>query len=118
MSYKDPPKHTQFKKGQSGNPGGKPTATRNALQGSFLKKLQADFNRHGRSAIKECREKDPTGYVRVVAALLPKELEIKRPLEELDDSQLAAAIAALQSFVAAQGNDAGAIDAPEPSTTH
>lgn len=118
MPRPPPPKDGQFKKGQSGNPGGKPTATRNALQGSFLKKLQEDFDKYGSLAIRQCRMKDPSGYVRVVASLLPKEVEIKRPLEELDDAQLAAAIAALQSFVAAQGNGAGAGDTPQPSQTH
>lgn len=113
-----PPKHTQFKKGQSGNPGGKPVGSRNALQGDFLKKLQQDFEKFGAVAIRQCRKNDPTGYVRVVAALLPKEVEIKRPLEELDDAQLSAAIAALQSFVATQGNAAGAGDSQESPQTH
>lgn len=118
MPRPPPPKSGQFKKGQSGNPGGRPTGTRLALQGSFLKKLQDDFDKFGALAIRQCRKEDPTGYVRVVASLMPKELEIKRPLEELDDAQLTAAIAALQSFVAAQGNDPGAGDAPQPPQTH
>lgn len=118
MPKPPPPKHSQFQKGQSGNPGGKPVGTRNKLQGSFLTKLAEDFEKFGALAIRQCRKNDPTGYVRVVAALLPKEVEIKRPLEELDDAQLAAAIAALQSFVAAQGNAAGAGDSQEPAQTH
>lgn len=118
MPKPPPPEHSRFKKGQSGNPGGKPAGTRNALQGSFLKKLQEDFDKFGALAIRQCRKKDPTGYVRVVASLMPKELEIKRPLEELDDAQLAAAIAALQSFVASQGDVARAVDSQEPTQTH
>lgn len=118
MSYKDPPKDRQFKKGQSGNPGGRPVGTRLALQGDFLKKFLADFQVHGAKAIRLARSKDPMGYVRVAAALLPKEVELKTPFEELNDDQLRSAIAALQSFLAAQGNDPGAIDAPEPSQTH
>jgi hypothetical protein len=118
MAKPPPPEHSRFKKGQSGNPGGKPVGTRNAIQGSFLKKLQEDFDKFGALAIRQCRKKDPTGYVRVVASLMPKELEIKSPLDHLSDEQLSAAIAALQSFVAAQGDAAGAIAPQEPAKTH
>lgn len=113
-----PPKHTRFKKGQSGNPGGKPRGTRNTLTAEFLKALSKEFHINGRKAIYQCRRKDPVAFVKVLAALLPKELEIKRPLDEMTDEQLANAIATLQAIVAAQGDAAGGGAPQVDPTTH
>jgi hypothetical protein len=86
-----PPEATRFKKGVSGNPGGKAVGTRNGLSASFLKALSKDFEAHGESAIKDCREQDPSAYVRVIAGILPKQIEDltdKRDLDELTDAEL------------------------------
>lgn len=115
---KDPPDHTKWKPGQSGNPGGKPVAARNKLQSDFLRDLAADFDKHGKQAIKECRENKPDAYVRAIVQLMPKELEIKRPMEDITDADLAAAIALLQSAIAAQGNGGGAGEAIEQTKAH
>lgn len=98
---------TQFKKGVSPNPAGKPVGTRNALQGDFMRELAADFAAHGKKAIVDTRENSPAQYVKIVASLMPKELEIKRPLEDLTDDDIIAGVAALQSYIASTGNDAG-----------
>lgn len=103
---KEAGKATQFKPGSSPNPGGKPVGARNALQGDFLRELAADFAAHGAKAIKETREASPAQYLKIVASLMPKELEIKRPLEDISDDELAAAYSTLQSLV----NGAGAGD--------
>jgi len=89
-----------FQPGQSGNPGGRPTASRNRLQGNFLRALADDFDQHGRAAIRRMREEDPAAYVRVVAQLMPKEFEINRPLDGLTDDELYAAIDRLRSQLA------------------
>ncbi len=96
-------KGVAFQPGKSGNPGGKPVGARNRIQGKFLNDLADDFEKHGKEAIQAMRINDPSGYIRAIASLMPKEVEIKRPLEELTDEQLSDAIAALQSFVAAHG---------------
>src|ERR1700744_413702 len=72
----------QFPKGVSGHPGGKPVAARTNLTNDFLKALTADFNKHGVKVISRARNKDPMGYVKVLAGLLPKQLEKVQPLEE------------------------------------
>lgn len=64
---------TWFRPGQSGNPKGRPEGSKNRVTEDFLKALAEDFSRHGPGAIAEMREKDPGGYVRVVAALVPTE---------------------------------------------
>lgn len=95
-----------FKPGQSGNPGGKPAGARNTLNTAFLNALLAEFDVSGPKAIKECAEKDPSGFVRVLAAILPKEMEISRPLDDVTDEQLDAAAIAIRTILAAQ--DSGA----------
>ena len=90
-------------KGQSGNPKGRPKGSRNKLAEHFIADLQADWEEHGVEAIKQMRENNPADYVKVVAGILPKELNVKTSVvEELSDDELAAGIAALQSLIAAQ----------------
>lgn len=96
-------------KGVSGNPGGRPVGTRVKLQGDFLRVLSEDFAQHGKAAIAKCREEKPDAYIRAIASLMPKELEIKRPLEELSDDELDSAVALLRERLAiARGPRAGA----------
>lgn len=105
----------QFKKGQSGNPGGKPAGTRNKIQVDFLRELSRDFNIHGRSAIEAMRKVDPSGYVRTVAALLPKVIEVNSSMDELSDDLIDDCILAVRSLVAAQhfGEGTGLTALPE-----
>jgi hypothetical protein len=91
-----------FKPGHSGNPGGKPVGTRNKLQGDFMRELAEDFSENGRAAIVACRTEKPDVYVKVIASLMPKEFEIKRPLEELSEDDLIAGVNALQSYLSGQ----------------
>lgn len=103
----DAGKATQFKPGNKANPGGKPVGARNRLQGDFMNALAEDFAANGIEAIKVCREEKPEQYVRIIASLMPKELEVKRPLEDLTDDELAAGVAALQRYLDAQGDGEG-----------
>ena len=98
---------TQFKPGISGNPGGKPVKARNRLQGDFLRDLAEDFANHGKAAIVTMREETPHLYIKAIASLMPKELEITRPLDELDDDTLNAAILAARAILGAQDMGAG-----------
>jgi len=107
-----------FKPGESGNPGGKPAGARNRLQAKFLNDLADDYEASGKSAIVACRTEDPVAYVRAIIALMPKELEIKRPLEEIPDADIVAAIALLRSAIPAEGVAVGAGAAKEPSKAH
>lgn len=109
---------TKFKPGQSGNPGGRPVGTRLKINGAFLRALAEDFDKHGVKAIEACRIEDPSAYVKVLASLLPKEVEIRKPLEDFADDELIAAVRALQSFIAAQGDAAGAGATSVAAQTH
>jgi len=107
VGYKNPPVATRFKAGESPNPGGKPTKSRNRLQGKFFLNLADDFDKHGKQAIIDCREKDPVAYVKTVASLMPKEFELSTPMSELTDEQLDAALAAAHAILAAQSGRSG-----------
>lgn len=105
-----------FQPGQSANPGGKPVGARNRLTAAFLNALAKDFDENGAAAIKECRETKPEAYIKAIAALCPKEIEVKSPLQELKDDELLNAVRALESFLAAgppsQGSDTPPVGTP------
>jgi len=97
-----------FKPGESGNPGGKPVGARDRLTKRFLLDLAEDFETHGKAAIAACRESKPDAYIKAIAALCPKEVEVKRPLEDMNADELLAAVRALEGFLAAQPTPQGA----------
>lgn len=91
--------------GQSGNPAGKPKGSRNKLGEAFIQALHADFETHGESVIKAVREDKPAEYLKVVASLLPKQVEIREgAFDGVDDEQLAALVAAARSALGVAGS--------------
>src|SRR3954466_13826190 len=77
MANKNPSPATRFKKGETGNPGGKPVGARDRITKRFLYELAEDFEKHGADVIRQAREQDPTGYLRICAALVPKEMNVE-----------------------------------------
>jgi len=112
-----------FQPGQSGNPGGKPVAARNRLQGDFLRTLAEDFAKYGRAAMARAREEDPLGYLRVIASVMPKELELRRPLEDMPEEEILALMERMKAAARSLGirleepeeggEDAGAAEGDE-----
>lgn len=89
---------------QPGNPG-RPVGARNKLATDFLKALHADFAEHGIEAIKQCRETKPDVYVRVIAGLLPQQIEVEGQVDarQLPDDVLVASFRAeLAAFLGAK----------------
>jgi hypothetical protein len=90
-----------FKPGQSGNPSGRPKGARNKLTTEFFDDFYAAWQKHGAQALKDVAEKSPRDFVRAAAMLMPKELEIKAPLDDMSDAELADLLTAVQSLIAA-----------------
>lgn len=110
-----PAKDTKFKPGNNANPRGRPKGSRNKLGEDFLSALQADFSDHGKAAIKTVREERPHEYLKVVASILPKEVNVTtNAVTEMSDDELASALAALESLVAQNASR----ERGEEATTH
>jgi hypothetical protein len=69
--------------------GGRVKGSRNRISEAFLTDLHAEWEVSGPSALKIMAKEDPSGFVKVTAALLPKEFEINdNRLADLNDDEL------------------------------
>ena len=86
-----------FEAGNTIGAAGKPRGAKNKLHKSFIEALQADFDVHGKAAIAIVRVEDPAAYLRVIASVLPRELEVS----QVSDVDLEATIAEVRALLAA-----------------
>lgn len=94
--------------GQSGNPAGRPKGSRNKLGEKFVEDLLADWEENGVAAIKAMRDESPTNYCKVVASVLPKELNVTvEEYDGLSDDDLAAEFNAVARRLAESGGIGG-----------
>jgi hypothetical protein len=97
-SQKDP-NTGRFLPGNSGF-GGRPKGARNKLTTEFFDDFYAAWQEHGAKALKDVAEQSPRDFVRAAAMLMPKEFEIKTPLDDMSDAELADLILAVRSLIA------------------
>lgn len=88
MSGQDPfqkgeKKDTRIKPGEVRNPKGRPKGARSKLGHAFLEAMHDDFVKHGVNVIQAVRLEKPEQYLKVVASVLPKEIDAS---EELIDT--------------------------------
>jgi len=98
----------RFVTGNSG--GGRPKGSRNKLGEAFIEALHDDFQVHGVEAIQTVRERKPEQYLRVIASIMPKDINLNvNNLGEMSDDELIERIrnldATIRPFLAAQGED-------------
>ena len=111
-----------FKPGQSGNPAGRPKGARNALGEAFIEAMHEDFKEHGAAAIVKVRDEKPDQYLKVIASILPKDLNVNiNQMDDLTDDQLIQRIRSLDSairpFLDAQGAS-GSVGGTGQETAH
>lgn len=90
--------------------GGRPKGSRNKLGEAFLDDMFADWQEHGKAAIAAVRQDKPEQYVKVVAMILPKELNVNvNEVDSLTDDELIERIraldAAIRPYLALEGAD-------------
>jgi hypothetical protein len=87
-----PPVEHQFK---PGNPG-RPKGSRNKLGEAFIADLFATWQQRGLSAIERVIDEKPEAYLKLIASLLPKNVNLKHDhLDDLTDDQLIRKLAVL-----------------------
>lgn len=101
---------------------GKPKGARTKLGEMFLKALRDDFEENGVKAIQKVRDERPQDYLRVIASLMPKDLNLNvNNLDAATDDELVQRLRDLESvirpFLGVEGSD-GHSAGTGPQTAH
>jgi hypothetical protein len=85
------------KLGEVRNPSGRPKGSRNKLSDAFLQALADDFEAHGQGVVEKVRTERPQDYLKIVASVMPKRMEVEdvgpvRGAADLSDDSLAAIV--------------------------
>ena len=94
----------RFAPGHPGGPG-RPKGSKHKLSEAFIAALARDFEEHGTDAIRRVCQDDPSTYLRVIASLVPKDMQVSsKPsvLDELTDNELAQFLTAIRQAIAEQ----------------
>lgn len=107
----DEPVYLKDEKGRfvagTGGAGRKP-GSRNKLGEEFVAALQADFAEHGKAAIIAVRTDKPDQYLKVIASILPKDVNITvNDFEDKSDDELRRELRELTAFLQPFLADAG-----------
>ena len=88
----------RFVTGNSG--GGRPKGSRNKLAEAFITDMQADWEENGAAVIAAVRSERPDVYLKVVASILPRDLNVNiNSLEEADDAELVQRLRDLEGII-------------------
>ena len=97
-----------FRPGVSGNPHGNRHRTRHLLNQEFMQALLLHFRQHGKKAIEKVARNQPAVYVKILALLVPREMQIEHTniIKQMTDEEIEQAIEAIQTMLAARDGEA------------
>lgn len=85
----------------SGNKLGRPKGSRNKLSESFITALSEDFEKNGVAVIETVRTEKPADYLKIIAAIVPKELNLRQDsLDDMSDEDLLDNLDAVRTLAA------------------
>lgn len=89
MANRNPSPENRFKPGVSGNPNGRPK-NQDTLKNDLVDALLADFTANGKKVIAKVRRDKPDEYLKVIARVLPKDIDVthKKGLPDGERKQL------------------------------
>lgn len=98
------PKPTQDDKGRfvagNGGNGGRSKGSRNKLGEAFIADMFADWEQHGAATIEAVRTEKPDQYLKVVASILPKDLNVNiNNMDDLTDDEILERIRSLDAAI-------------------
>ena len=64
---------TSYRKGQCGNPSGRPKGSRNKLTQKFLIDVEKDWKKYGKDVLESVRTSNPSVYFKIVSSLIVKD---------------------------------------------
>lgn len=89
-----------FVAGQVGNPAGRPKGARSKLGEAFIEAIHLDFQANGVAAIETVRAEKPDQYLKVIASILPKELNVNvNDTDDMTDDELIARVRRLDDAI-------------------
>jgi hypothetical protein len=90
-----------FRRGVSGNPHGNRHRTRHLLNQEFMQALLLNFRHEGKRAIEKVARNQPAVYVKILALLVPREMQVEHTnsIKQMSDEELEVAIEALQAMI-------------------
>ncbi len=65
-----------WKKGQSGNPAGRPKGARDKLSEAMFKEACEHWKKHGVGALDQVRNENPARYLQFMSTILPKSQDV------------------------------------------
>jgi len=96
-----------FRQGVSGNPHGNRHRTRHLLNQEFMEALLLNFRHEGKKAIEKVAREQPGVYLKILALLVPREMQIEHTnrIKQMTDEEIEQAIEAIETMLAARAGE-------------